>query len=226
MRRTTRLVALSALVSLAVPLAACADSGVPNTGLVTDLTTTAVPPPAESSAPGEGAAGPGVTQVEDVYGPGCDQVPLEGEGSAQGMADDPVGTALSNNPLAGPLVQAVGAADLLDMLNDPNASYTVFAPANSAFASLPADTLNQLLTSSRDELRGVLTYHVVTQRYNAEGLAAAGQVTTVQGKPLTITGEPGSLVIGEQQAKVLCGNLPTANATVFVIDQVLLPPPA
>ncbi|MGQ0718970.1 MAG: fasciclin domain-containing protein [Pseudonocardiales bacterium] len=221
MRRTTRLAAISALASLTVALGACAEA--PDPGLGTGTATTSPPPAAGSPAPGDGAAGTGVTQVGDIYGPGCDQVPLVGEGSALGMVDDPVGTAASNNPLLKTLVQAVGAADLLDTLNDRNATYTVFAPANVAFESLPPGTLDQLLANP-GQLRDILTYHVVAQRYDAKGLAAAGQVTTVQGKQLTITGEPGALVIDEQQrAKVLCGNIPTANATVFVIDRILMP---
>ena len=84
-----------------------------------------------------------------------------------------------------------------------------------------------MLADPRGALTDILTYHVVPQRYDTAGLARAGTVTTVQGAPLTISGEPGSLVIDEQQpARVLCSNIPTANATVFVIDTVLMPPPA
>ena len=61
--------------------------------------------------------------------------------------------------------------------------------------------------------------------YDAQGLADARTVTTLQGADLTITGEPTALVIDEQErATVLCGNIPAANATVFVIDAVLVPP--
>ncbi len=222
--KTSRLAAVGAVVGMTVALGACAqDSG---TDLGAGATTNAPPGEAqatETPAPG-GGANTGVTEVGDIYGPGCNQVPLQGEGSALGMVDDTVGTAASNNPLLSSLVQAVGAADLVDTLNDPNASFTVFAPANSAFESVPAGTLSELMANP-NQLRDVLTYHVIPQRYDAAGLAAAGQVTTVQGKQLTITGEPGSLVIDEQErAKVLCGNIPTANATVFVIDRVLIPP--
>lgn len=216
--RTSRLAVLGTVVGMTVALGACAQG--PGTA------TSAPPGEAQATgtpAPGDGAK-TGVTSVGDIYGPGCDQVPLQGEGSALGMVDDTVGTAASNNPLLSSLVQAVGAADLVDTLNDPNASFTVFAPANTAFESVPAGTLSELMANP-SQLRDVLTYHVIPQRYDAAGLAAAGQVTTAQGKQLTITGEPGSLVIDEQErAKVLCGNIPTANATVFVIDRVLLPP--
>jgi uncharacterized surface protein with fasciclin (FAS1) repeats len=140
------------------------------------------------------------------------------------MVDDPVGTAVTNNPLLSRAAQAVEAAGLTDTLNDPNASYTVFAPADSAFEALPPGTVDQLLADPQGQLREILTYHVVPQRYDSQGLADAGTVTTVQGTELTISGESPSLVIDQQeQASVLCGNLPTTNATVFVIDKVLMP---
>jgi uncharacterized surface protein with fasciclin (FAS1) repeats len=129
------------------------------------------------------------------------------------MADDTVGTAAGNKSLLC-LAQAVQAEGLGDTLNDPNASYTVLAPANSAFDALPAATLDQVLADPQGQLTDILTYHVVPQRYDAQGLADAGTVTTVQGTPLTISGEPGSLVIDEQeQASVVCNaeaRVPTA----------------
>lgn len=103
----------------------------------------------------------------------------------------------------------------------------MFAPANAAFEALPAGTLDSLLADPQGRLTEILTYHVVPERYDAEGLAETGTVTTVQGDQLVISGEPTELVIDEQeQAAVLCGNIPTANATVFVVDQVLMPPAA
>jgi uncharacterized surface protein with fasciclin (FAS1) repeats len=207
-----RLAALTAVAALTVSLAGCADEEVP---------PSAAPPPPLGAPPLPGEV---TDPAQGVYGPGCDQVPASGEGSAAGMADDPIGTAAANNPLVSRLVEAAQAAGLVDTLNDPNASYTVFAPANTAFDALPPGTLDQLLADPQGQLTTILTYHVVPQRYDAQGLADAGTVTTVQGTDLTITGEPGSLVIDEQeQASVLCGNISTANGTVFVIDKVLMP---
>jgi uncharacterized surface protein with fasciclin (FAS1) repeats len=194
----------------------------PPTGEDAAAGTQGTPLPSVTEAPPTGNA-PGSTAVADVYGPACDQVPAQGEGSTQGMLDDPVGTAAANNSLLSRLVTALQKAGLTDTLNAADASYTVFAPANTAFDNLSPEMLQQLLTD-RAGLTDILTYHVVPQRYDAEGLAQAGTVMTVQGSPLVISGEPGSLVIDEQQqARVLCGNIPTANATVFVIDQILLP---
>lgn len=222
MRTLPRLAALGATAALTVALTGCGNSEEP--------ADAAAPPPATSSSaapPTSAAAEQGVTAITDIYGPACAQVPTEGEGSAEGMVDDPVATAAGNNPLLSTLATAVEAAGLVDTLNDPDAAYTVFAPANAAFEALPAGTLDTLLADPQGQLTNILTYHVVPERYDAEGLAEEGTVTTVQGDQLVISGEPMELVIDEQeQAAVICGNIPTANATVFVIDQVLMPPAA
>lgn len=222
MRSLPRVVALAATAALTVALTGCAEEATPN------IEPPNVGDPGASVAPttpGSDAAGSGVTQTSDIYGPACSQVPTEGEGSAEGMVDDPVGTAAGNNPLLSTLAAAATEAGLVDTLNDQSAAYTVFAPANSAFEALPPGTMDSLLAEPSGKLTEILTYHVVPQRYDAQGLAGAGTVTTVQGEQLTISGEPMSLAIDEQeQAAVLCGNIPTANATVFVIDSVLMPP--
>ena len=143
------------------------------------------------------------------------------------MVDDPVGTAASNNPLLTTLTQTVMASNLLDALNDPAAQYTVFAPANTAFEELEASSpgiTEQLLAEPEDKLTTVLTYHVIPQRYNAQGLVDAGSVPSVQGGMVEITGTPDAPLVNGNE--VLCGNIPTANATVFVIDSVLMPPAA
>lgn len=170
-------------------------------------------------------AGDGVTTTDDVYGPGCDQLPTDGAGSVQDLVEEQAGTGVVSSPEFGTLGTAISAAGLEARLDDPNAQYTVFAPLDPAFAELPGTTLTQLLADPLGQLSDVLSYHVVPQRYDAEGLAAAGTVTTLQGSELTITGDPGSLVVdAEEQASVVCGNIPTRNATIFVVDQVLLPP--
>lgn len=176
---------------------------------------------AMSSAPSSSmAAGDGVTTADDVYGPGCSQVPTDGEGSVQGMIDDPVATAAGNNPLLNKLEAAVKATDLVDTLNSQEA-ITVFAPADPAFDAL-GDQFNQL-AENPDELAPILQYHVVGQRYDREGLIEAGTVETLntEAGPLKIEGEGENMTVNG--AKVLCGNVPTANATVFVIDTVLTP---
>lgn len=222
MRKIQRLAAVGALAGLTIALGACANQEEPAAGGgdTGNQAPAPQPPTTETTAP----SGDGATTIQDIFGPACSQVPTEGEGSAQGMVDDPVGTAASNNPLLTTLTQTVGAANLVDTLNAPDAQYTVFAPANSAFEALPPGTVDTLLQDPGGDLTTILTYHVIPQRYDAQGLVEAGSVQSVQGAPVEITGTPDAPMING--ANVACGNIPTSNATVFVIDQVLMPPAA
>jgi uncharacterized surface protein with fasciclin (FAS1) repeats len=170
------------------------------------------------------AAGDGVTKTTDVFGPGCASVPQDpaNKGSLQGMVSDPVATAASNNPLLTKLVAAVTAANLGDTLNSQPA-ITVFAPADPAFAAL-GDAKFAELAADPTTLGKILQFHVVGKRYDAKGLQAAGTVKALTGQDLKISGSGDSMTVNG--APVLCGNIPTKNATVFVIGQVLTPPAA
>jgi uncharacterized surface protein with fasciclin (FAS1) repeats len=151
------------------------------------------------------------------FGPGCAGVPTSGEGSVEGMADDPVATAASNNPLLKTLVAAVTEADLVDTLNSAE-NLTVFAPTDDAFAAIPKKQLNALL-KDKEMLTTVLTHHVIGERLSPEDVA--GEHETLAGDMLTVEGEGEDFTIGD--ASVVCGNVQTANATVYVVDQVLMP---
>ena len=157
-------------------------------------------------------------------GPLCAAVPADGPGSVSGMAADPVGTAASNNPLLSTLVAAVTAANLGDTLNSAG-PFTVFAPVNSAFDKIPADTLQSVLADV-PTLTSILTYHVLPQQLSGADLVAGGTFTTVNGADLTVAMVNDTLVINGGAAAVQCADVPTANATVFLIDTVLMPPMA
>ena len=99
--------------------------------------------------------------------------------------------------------------------------FTIFAPYNDAFAAIPADDLNAILADN-DLLTSILTYHVVAgESLDLADLIAAGSVTTVQGDTLVI--EASGDLATVQGANVICGNVQTANATVHIIDAVLVP---
>ncbi|TFV92304.1 fasciclin domain-containing protein [Blastococcus sp. CT_GayMR20] len=162
---------------------------------------------------------------DEPFGSGCSAVPAEGEGSFTGMTDDPVATAASNNPALSTLVAAVTAANLGDTLNTTD-DITVLAPANPAFEAVPADALNALLADV-PQLTTVLTHHVIPGRLTPEDLA--GTHTTVNNDEVTIEGSGENFTIAMDgtilgmEASVICGNVQTANATVYIIDQVLKP---
>jgi uncharacterized surface protein with fasciclin (FAS1) repeats len=135
------------------------------------------------------------------------------------MATDPVATAASHNPVLSTLVTAVGKAGLVDSLNSAQ-GITVFAPINDAFGKLPKATLDKALGDPKGLLSTVLTYHVVPGRLTPEQLP--GMHKTLQGTTLDVTGSGDSFSVNGS-AKVVCGNVQTANATVYLIDGVLLP---
>jgi uncharacterized surface protein with fasciclin (FAS1) repeats len=157
-------------------------------------------------------------------GPACSSVPTEGEGSFVGMADDPAATAASNNPELSTLVAAVGAAGLVDTLNGEG-PFTIFAPANSAFAALPAGTVDTLLADPAGDLTDILTIHVVGgEALTGEQLVEAGTVAGLNGD-LTIAADGDAVTVdaGGGPATVVCANVPVANGVVHIIDTVLLP---
>ncbi len=157
-----------------------------------------------------------------AFGPACGAVPLDGEGSFAGMADDTAATAASNNPLLSTLVTAVVEADLVDTLNSEG-PFTIFAPVNDAFAAIPEDQLAAVL-ADQDLLTSVLTYHVVAgESLSASALIDGATFTTVQGGEITIDAQGDEFSINGSAATAVCVNVPVANGTVHIIDGVLLP---
>ncbi|MGW3800723.1 fasciclin domain-containing protein [Streptomyces clavifer] len=153
------------------------------------------------------------------FGPGCSSLPAEGQGSAAGMADDPVATAASNNAELSTLTAAINAADLGDTLNKSK-DITVFAPTNAAFEKIPRADLDALL-ADKDQLTKVLTYHVVDQKITQSQLGN-GDFKTLQGSNLTTSGSGDTFKVNNS-ANIVCGGIPTANATVELVDTVLMP---
>ncbi len=154
-------------------------------------------------------------------GSACSAVPTEGEGSFAGMADDTAATAASNNPLLSTLVTAVAEADLVDTLNS-DGPFTIFAPVNDAFAALPEDQLAAVL-ADKELLTSILTLHVIGgESLSSADLIAAGSASTVNGEELTFKADGDALSVNDA-ASALCMDVPTANATVHIIDSVLLP---
>jgi uncharacterized surface protein with fasciclin (FAS1) repeats len=136
------------------------------------------------------------------------------------MATAPVATAASANPLLSTLVAAVKAAGLVDTLNSAS-NITVFAPDNAAFAKIPAATLDKLL-KDKAELTKILTYHVAPARYTPTQLASGTMIKTLEGATVAPALSNGMYAVNG--ADVVCGNVQTANATVYIINTVLMPP--
>jgi len=119
------------------------------------------------------------------------------------------------------LAAALQAAGLVDILKGPG-PFTVFAPTDAAFAKLPAGTVETLLKpENKARLTAILTYHVVSGRVLASQVAGMSSATTVNGKPLAIRSEGGTVTVGG--AEVVGADILCSNGVIHVIDTVLLP---
>ncbi|MDV3130990.1 MULTISPECIES: fasciclin domain-containing protein [Mycobacterium] len=190
-----------------------------------ESTTSAATATMTSSAPASPTSAM-ADPAANLVGNGCaayaEQVP-EGPGSVTGMAQDPVAVAASNNPMLKTLTQALSGqlnpnVNLVETLNS-NPALTVFAPTDDAFAKIDAATLETLKTDS-DLLTSILTYHVVEGQ--ASPSAVAGEHKTLEGGSVNVTGAGPELKVND--AGLVCGGVQTANATVYMIDTVLMPP--
>jgi uncharacterized surface protein with fasciclin (FAS1) repeats len=211
--RTLRTLTIAAVASLALVTTACGSGDEPKSDSKT------------SAAPSDSAMDP----AAGLVGPGCadyaKSVP-DGAGSVAGMAKDPVAVAASNNPILKTLTAAVSGklnqdVNLVDTLN--GGEFTVFAPVDDAFAKLPKETVKTLGTpAGADALTKVLTYHVIAGQKSPDQID--GTFKTVNGADLTVKGSGDNITVGDDGAKVICGGVKTANATVYLIDSVLMPP--
>ncbi|MET3565170.1 Uncaracterized surface protein containing fasciclin (FAS1) repeats [Leifsonia sp. 98AMF] len=216
MRSTARLAAAAILAAAALTLTACSSGAGSATSSDSGSSMSKSTPSASKMDP-----------AADLVGPGCaayaKQVP-SGAGSVSGMAEDPVATAASNNPLLTTLVAAVSGklnpqVNLVDTLN--GGDFTVFAPVDDAFKKIDPATIESLKTEAGTAtLTSILTYHVVPGQLAPSDID--GTHKTVEGGDVTVTGSGDSMKVND--ANVICGGVKTANATVYLIDSVLMPP--
>ena len=195
-------------LTLSLGLAACGGDSEGDTAAQDDTSSQTSPSESESMAMDAGA---------ETFGAGCSAIPTDGKGSFDGMVTDPVGTAASNNPLLKTLVAAVTEADLVDTLNSAPA-LTVFAPTDDAFGKIPKKDLDAVLADKKT-LTKILTHHVVEGQLGPDEIV--GTHDTLAGDTVTVEGDVPELTVNE--ATIICGNIPTANATVYVIDTVMMP---
>ncbi|MCO7218852.1 fasciclin domain-containing protein [Klenkia sp. PcliD-1-E] len=207
--RPARGALIAAATALVTVLSGCSSSG---DGETSSATTSATATSASTTAPST-----------DPVGAGCSQLPADALAT---LATQPVGTALAGAPLLSTLASVVGSANLTAAL-DAQSGVTVFAPANTAFDAVPADQLNALV-ADLPRLTSVLQHHVVSGRLSPDQVV--GDHTTLLGDTVTVTGSADAPVVSADQtllgaadATVVCGNVQTANATVYIIDQVLVP---
>ncbi|KIF70659.1 fasciclin [Streptomyces sp. AcH 505] len=209
--------ALAVVGAVVLPLALSACSSDDKSDSNTDSKASAA---AEASKPASDMPSDGMDNMAGKpFGPACASVPTSGAGSFDGMAQDPVATAASNNPDLSTLVTAVKKAGLVDTLNSAQ-NITVFAPTNEAFAKIPKADLDKVL-ADKATLTKILTYHVVGQKLTTKDLAS-GTYPTLEKGTLTTAGSGDAFKVNDS-ANIVCGDVPTSNATVNIIDTVLMP---
>jgi len=210
-RRRSARAAAAALLAAAVAAGAVACSAAP------------VPGP-----PGARAPAPGTTRIVDIFGPRCGEVPTDGPGSAPAMAAEPVAAAVATNPLTAMLGELIATADLGGTLDGLPAA-TVYAPSDealTAYRQRVGEAGWSALLGDRARLEALLRHHVADTRATAERLVATGTSTQLAGGAVEVGDDPLRLTVTSGDgttARVLCGNIPTANATLFIIDTVLMP---
>jgi uncharacterized surface protein with fasciclin (FAS1) repeats len=215
-KRASR-VALAAVAAVLL-CAACSDEP------VAPPAPTPTPPavvPSTSPGPDEGLA---------LVGPGCAELRKVLPATADDVAEPVMATAATIPQLQTfrtEVAAVPGLARTLDMSGD----LTVYAPTDAAFQRLHAELGDAAYTALIDDpqrLAPLLAYHVAATRSSAEELVAAGESTQLvlgsvavggTADAPTFTGGAGGT------ANLVCGDIPTANATLFVVDAVLMPAP-
>ena len=143
-----------------------------------------------------------------------------GIAAAQSGGKDVVDTAVANGSFT-TLATALKAAGLVDTLKGKG-PFTVFAPTDAAFAKLPAGTVESLLKpENRDQLRRILTYHVVAGAVGSKQVATMTTATAVSGDPIRIKAGDGGVMINN--AKVVTADVAASNGVIHVIDTVIMP---
>ncbi|WP_154855908.1 fasciclin domain-containing protein [Cyclobacterium xiamenense] len=138
------------------------------------------------------------------------------EEAAPSIVDIAVGS-----PDHGTLVTALTTAELVETLSG-DGPFTVFAPTDAAFAALPEGTVASLLEpENKEQLTGILTYHVVAGNVLAADLSDGQVVETLNGKTLLVSIADGTVKING--ATVTAADLSGSNGVIHVIDGVLIP---
>ncbi|MFE4373784.1 fasciclin domain-containing protein [Streptomyces sp. NPDC056835] len=179
------------------------------------------PSPSTSTSPSPSTS-PSKTPVPSAavpFGPGCSSIPKSGVGSFAAMAKEQVAAAISHNPDFTTFLSLVKKAGLTDRLNTAK-DITLFVPTNEAFKKLSTAQLDQI-KNNEAQLRKVVKYHVVEKKVTPDQLPS-GVFSTWEGTTLSTSGSDRTFKVNDT-AKILCGNIKTANATVYTIDTVLTP---
>jgi uncharacterized surface protein with fasciclin (FAS1) repeats len=139
---------------------------------------------------------------------------------AQAQQKDIVDTAVAAGSFK-TLAKALDAAGLVGTLKGAG-PFTVFAPTDEAFAKLPAGTVENLLKpENKEQLKRILTYHVVPGKVMARDVVSLKTAKAVSGDTITVASNAGGVMV--DNAKVVKTDIAASNGVIHVIDAVILP---
>ncbi len=174
------------------------------------------------------------TETDTTATTTTETVPADPATAGPAAATGTVVEVAQGNPDFSTLVSAVTAADLGGTLSGAG-PFTVFAPTNAAFEKVPAATRTELMSpAGKEQLTGILTYHVVPGRTDAAALTAAirdagaagYRLTTVNGAQLTATLDGDRVVLTDAaggRSTVTTTDVAASNGIIHAIDTVLMP---
>ncbi|MFD2766997.1 fasciclin domain-containing protein [Micromonospora eburnea] len=198
-----RLAALAAVgLSLALAGTACSDAG----------------PADRAAAATGGAAAPSAVAV---HGPLCDALPSGTEpGNPGSLAAEPPEVALQWLPVLTTFESAVRAADMAGELHEKS-GVTILAPSDDAFAKhFSEENLDELFIKDKGQLRDLLREHLVAGSLSLSDLTAAGEVTTLAGTKIKVTGD-GTTARLAGKADTVCADYRAVDARIHIINRVL-----
>jgi uncharacterized surface protein with fasciclin (FAS1) repeats len=177
------------------------------------------PPPASTQAMSTSIP----TDSSALFGGGCDTLPSEpaNPASPAAMRGRTVHDIVEHHPQLSTLRNAVRTAGMLHAFDD-RTGLTVLMPTNAAFDKVPGWQM-KLALASHPLLTRILKYHVIEKPLPPKQLNLDGPFDTMEGSQLRVKGFGERLRLGIQNAHVICGNIAAKNATVYLIDTVLLP---
>lgn len=216
MIRKSTLTITAAAAALALGLSACGgNTQSDDTAMGGEVDETGSPTEddsaTEESEPQESA--------DETFGSECSEIPDEGEGSLGSMAEEPVATAISQSSMLSTLGEMLDQAELVDTLDSEN-ELTVFAPTDAAFDQMSDEEMDSL-QEDQQQLTDLLQYHVVEGTQEPTDLED-GSFTSLQGAEVTTQGSEEEFTV-DDEAQIVCGNVQTSNATIYMIDKVLSP---
>ncbi len=179
---------------------------------------TTAPPAASPTGSPVPATNPSGASAAAHVGSGCGFIPDRGSGSFRSMSTQPVVGAVASNPQLSVFSSAIKTAALDGRLNALHA-FTLFIPVNSAFSALSKTQITYLRKPAN--LMQVVRHQVVPASVTPARIARGGTVATLSGAKLTVAKRGSQFRVNG--ATVVCGNIKTANGTIYVIDRVLLP---